>query len=64
MQGFQKPTSDPSTWDETGMGVAKVTATGMECKCGWAKTHPRVPVLERAANRHFDRRHNGRGVFL
>ena len=31
MQGFQKPTSDPSTWNETGMGVGKATATGMVC---------------------------------
>lgn len=35
------------------------------CSCGgWAKTHPRQKVREDAADRHLDRKHGGRGLWL
>jgi hypothetical protein len=63
--GFQKPLDDgkrkkvglASVRDDDGIGAA-------QCSCGWAYAHRRAKVRENAIQRHLDRAHAGRGIWL
>ena len=63
MEGFQKPLSQPGQ-AEVGIAMIRVYPGGAECSCKWAKAHRRNKVVEDAAERHVDKRHGGRAVWL
>ena len=47
------------------MPVIKTEGTVTYCSCeGFASAHPRVKVREDKAQRHLDRKHQGRGLWL
>lgn len=62
---------DPTKAREVGLAVIRIeTSTGTSinagsCSCnGWVKVHRRLKVVEDAAQRHLDKKHNGRGLWM
>ena len=63
-QGFQKPLDD-GKHKVVRLGVVKVSDHGVaRCSCGWGYVHPRAKVRDTAIDKHFLRRHSGRGIRL
>jgi hypothetical protein len=55
----------PEQWTEVRMAVVTYTHSDrVECNCGWSRTHPRSKILENAIDRHFAKRHQGKGIRL
>ncbi len=46
------------------MAIVRREDGGITISCGWAKVHPRVKVLEDAAERHLNKKHGGQGLWL
>lgn len=63
-EGFQKPSRSLTEKREVGLGMAKSDNVTVTCKCGWVYTHTRQKVREDAVDRHFAKKHNGRGIRL
>lgn len=64
--GFRPRLSAPQTRD---VSLARLTfhegGEGVACSCGWGRGyHPRRRILEDAAQRHLDKRHGGRALWL
>jgi hypothetical protein len=57
---------DPAKAKPVGIAVIKSEAAGsLSCSCGgWSIIHPRAKVREDRAQKHIDRKHGGRGVWL
>ena len=47
-----------------GMAIVRFEEGGVTISCGWLKIHSRRKVLEDAAQRHLDKKHGGRGLWL
>lgn len=63
-RGFQKPLDDGKR-KEVGLGVVKVSEYGAaSCSCGWGYVHHREKVRDTAIDKHFLRKHGGRGIRL
>lgn len=63
--GFQKPLADPDKARQVRVAVMRTEGDTIACSCeGFAKTHARQKVREDAAQRHIERRHGGRGMWL
>lgn len=62
-EGFQKPLH---RGPRKGVGLALITEADLStvCSCGWVSIHPRKKVRANAAQRHTDKAHNGRAVWL
>ncbi len=65
------PTSDrlkPMTGEPKSkpkLPVLTTTGEFMACSCGgWATSHKRTKVREDRAQRHLDRKHGGRGIWM
>ena len=54
----------PERWRSQNLGRVSYTALSAVCSCGWVTHHRRAKVREDAIDRHFQRRHNGRGIRL
>lgn len=64
LSGFQKPVDDGKR-RQVGLGVVKHHDDGISrCSCGQPFMHERIKVRENAIQRHFDKKHNGRGIIL
>jgi len=61
--GFQKPLS-PEACSPVKVPVLRTNGETITVNCGWAKQHPRKKVREDAAQRHLDKKHGGRGMWL
>lgn len=62
MAGFQKPLrADPV---QVGLAVVTYQDTAAVCSCGWVVRAHREKVREDSIDRHFNRKHNGRGLRL
>lgn len=56
--------SDPSTWKPTSMASIQESGNVITCSCGAAKVHPREKVRGDWAEKHIEKRHQGRGIWL
>lgn len=54
----------PAQWKDVGMAMVRYSAGGVSCNCGWDYPRKREKVMEDAIDRHFARRHGGRGLRL
>lgn len=64
MAGFQKPMSGITT-KEVGLAVVSITDSGAaSCSCGWRHVMVREKVLNSAIDRHVNKRHDGRAIYL
>lgn len=64
-EGFRKRVT-PDKYKAVGLAriSADYGAGVIVCSCDWSATHPRAKVLDDKAQRHVDRRHNGRAIWL
>ena len=63
LDGFQKPVSQPGK-KEVRLAVLHTDGIYRTCSCGWAYGAERKKVRDDAAQRHLDRKHKGRGLWL
>lgn len=65
MEGFQKRV-DPKDFKDVRLARVTYSSNGMgvACSCGWSFAHIREKVREDAIDRHFQKRHKGRGIRL
>lgn len=61
--GFQKRLSLPKS-KTGGLGIVSTEGDRSTCRCGWGYEHQREKVREDAVDRHFIKRHSGRGIRL
>lgn len=54
----------PSEAAKTRLARITIGADYAECSCGWIKVHARAKVAGDAAERHVNRRHEGRAIWL
>ena len=63
MEGFQKPFR-PTARREVRLAVISEKRDGVTCNCGWVFAHPRAKVFRDRAQKHVDKRHSGRGIWV
>lgn len=63
LAGFQKRASQPGT-REVRLARVSYHENGASCSCGWSTPLARAEVVEDRIDRHFAKRHEGRGIRL
>lgn len=63
MDGFQKPLSNAKP-ESVLMACITLEPGIVSCSCGWAKAHPREKILGDSAERHVDKKHQGRALWM
>jgi hypothetical protein len=54
----------PHQWRDVKLAMVQQSGVEASCSCGWSYSHPRRKVREDAIDRHFEKRHQGRGIRL
>lgn len=60
--GFQKPMRGPTA--KVSLAVMRDEGYVITCNCGWSVKHQRTKVRETKAQRHVDKAHGGRSIWL
>lgn len=55
----------PEKWTNPRMPIVRYeTSETVKCTCGWDYSHQREKIREDAIDRHFLKRHQGKGIRL
>lgn len=54
----------PENWKDVRLAVVSYANDSANCSCGWQYRHAREKVRENAIDRHFEKRHEGKGIRL